>query len=531
MIKAMLLVGVHLVVLAAAAITYPIVDTDQTLFYSNTALLSSAPAAGADFYGQDAHYCGNKPSYSWVDTAKTMVQDGVTGLIWTASYGNRTNFDGAQVAAAASRIGGHSDWRVPTNKEMFSLWLGSGTDPSGDSSSLCFAYIDIGYFQFEYGTSPFRSIDVQAATTTKYVNQNEQMPKWFGVNVADGRIKGYPFTPQNNNGNQFVNYYVRGATTYGVNSFTDNGDQTITDSATGLMWAKKDSGNGEVASSSLSGTGAVSWKAALAACEALTLAGHSDWRLPNIKELHSIIDYTRSPGTNSSAAIDPMFTMSSFTNENGIADYGYYWSSTSMVSCQNNMSTEAWYVGFGRGLGKMNNVGMDVHGAGCMRSDPKAQQAGTTYPYNYGPQGDVIRGLNYYRCVRGGTAVTGTVCSSLGNPSKPLSSSSTTTTTTTSGATTPPPTATGGQTGPGPCLSGQPPTCADGTSPTCPDGSRPSATSPPCTTGQPTCTNGAAPVCSSSTATTAPPVTTGSSSSLSVGIIPVLIMVLILALA
>lgn len=37
------------------------------------------------------------------------------------------------------------------------------------------------------------------------------------------------------------------------------------------------------------------WKDALAYCEELTSAGHSDWRLPNAKELQSIVDYTHMP--------------------------------------------------------------------------------------------------------------------------------------------------------------------------------------------------------------------------------------------
>jgi len=47
-----------------------------------------------------------------------------------------------------------------------------------------------------------------------------------------------------------------------------------------------------------------------------------------------------------------------------------------------------------------SNAGwIDVHGAGCQRSDPKTGNA-SDYPQGFGPQGDAIRILNYMRLVR-----------------------------------------------------------------------------------------------------------------------------------
>ncbi|MFW5837562.1 MAG: DUF1566 domain-containing protein [Desulfovibrionaceae bacterium] len=64
-------------------------------------------------------------------------------------------------------------------------------------------------------------------------------------------------------------------------AFTDNGDGTISDSTTGLVWQK----DGDTA-------GQKTWENALSYCQALDLGGEEDWRLPDRKELQSIVDYT-----------------------------------------------------------------------------------------------------------------------------------------------------------------------------------------------------------------------------------------------
>jgi hypothetical protein len=63
-----------------------------------------------------------------------------------------------------------------------------------------------------------------------------------------------------------------------LESYTDNEDGTVTDNVTGLMWQQ---------ASPLSG---YAWADAVAYCSTLTLAGHSDWRLPTLIELYSIVD-------------------------------------------------------------------------------------------------------------------------------------------------------------------------------------------------------------------------------------------------
>jgi hypothetical protein len=210
-------------------------------------------------------------------------------------------------------------------------------------------------------------------------------PAMFGVNFADGRIKGYP---------QDLTFYVRcvrGNTDYGENDLVDNGDGTITDRATGLMWSQDDSGSG------------MTWEEALAWVEeqnAANYLGYSDWRLPDAKELQSIVDYGRSPETTGSAAIDPLFSVTSFTNEAGETDYGYYWTGTTHARFDGT-ATDAVYIAFGRGLGSMDGTTViDVHGAGCQRSDPKDGDPADYPSWGHGPQGDLRRVFNFVRLVR-----------------------------------------------------------------------------------------------------------------------------------
>lgn len=363
---------------------YSLVDTGQTLAFGNPS-------------GQDAHYSANAPAYE--DHGDGTVTDQVTGLMWTQDPGEKMSFDDAVKNASQCKTGGHADWRLPTIKELYSLIQLNGTDPdpmSTDSTNLK-PFIDDSVFKFTYGKEADgdRIIDSQFATSTKYVSTtmrgNETM---FGVNFADGRIKGYGIEDPRGRGKKtFYVLYVRGGSNYGTNQFRDNGDGTIADEATGLTWIKADSGEG------------LDWPSALKYAEGMEFAGHSDWRLPNAKELQSIIDYTRSPDTTDSAAIDPIFDATAITNEGGKKDYAHYWSSSTHMGARS--TDTAVYFAFGRSLGFMKDrrsgeyTLMDVHGAGSQRSDPKVGDA-SRFPHGRGPQGDVIRIENMVRLVRGG---------------------------------------------------------------------------------------------------------------------------------
>jgi len=103
----------------------------------------------------------------------------------------------------------------------------------------------------------------------------------------------------------------------------------VTDSVTQLEWQDDYSDNGGDIKST-------TWQSAIEYCEALTLNNQSDWRLPNINELSSLVDNSKySPSINS------VFELTSS---------GYYWSATTNT----NNSNDAWFVYFSKGLVSYN---------------------------------------------------------------------------------------------------------------------------------------------------------------------------------
>lgn len=366
--------------------SYKIVDTGVNTFYSDASIIAE-PAEGDDFYGQDAHYPGNAPSYT--DNGDGTITDNVTGLMWEKEMGEKITFEEAFEKAEALETGGYTDWRVPSIKELYSLIQFTGRVQGAVAHEY---FIDTAYFSQPLGDPALgeREIDAQTWSSTEYVGLTMKGDETvFGVNFVDGRIKGYPkYDPRTGLAKKMYFRMVRGNAEYGKNDFIDNGDSTVSDLATGLMWQKADDGI------------ARDWQESLEYAENLNLGPYDDWRLPNAKELQSIVDYSRSPQTTDSPAIDPVFETSEIIDPDGNSgQYPYFWTGTTHLDGMNPYSG-AVYIAFGEGQGKMNGVLMDVHGAGCQRSDPKSGNV-SDYPQFFGPQGDVRYVYNYVRCVRG----------------------------------------------------------------------------------------------------------------------------------
>ncbi len=119
--------------------------------------------------------------------------------------------------------------------------------------------------------------------------------------------------------------------------FIDNGNGTITDQTTNLIWQQCSKGYTTTAtkcdtlSGGLASAATATWGDALSYCEGLSLGGFTDWRLPTVKELQSILDLTKASGP----TIDATFPNTQTTG---------YWSSISYVG-----ALSAWYVNFSSG--------------------------------------------------------------------------------------------------------------------------------------------------------------------------------------
>jgi len=358
---------------------YPVVSTSQTKCWDATGNIIT-PVLGEAFFGQDAQFAHTVPVYTKSSDGLT-VKDEVTGLTWQKTYDSGTYY-WASIQTVVDNLnkqnyGGYTDWRVPTIKELYSLW----------NASVGWPYIDTEYFDIKYTDEEdlshaiFWSSDKYTGVLGNISDGHGEAAGdelAFGVNFGTGHIKSYSIS----SGPKHQVRCVRGNLSYGVNLFQNNNDGTISDLATGLMWQQTDNGSG------------MDWEHALAYAQTQNAAnylGHNDWRLPNAKELQSIVDYTRSPYATNTAnvgpAINALFSCTGILNDGGKADYPYYWTSTSAMSMANGAYPSAWYVAVGQAE---DGNGENLHGAGAVRFDAKVVGTGA------GEE----RVVNYVRLVR-----------------------------------------------------------------------------------------------------------------------------------
>jgi hypothetical protein len=114
-------------------------------------------------------------------------------------------------------------------------------------------------------------------------------------------------------------------------SYQDNGDGTLTDLNTGLQWEKLDDAGG-MHDRDTTYTWANSQNR-ITALNGANFAGHNDWRLPNIRELSSIVNY----GASNPAVVTSAFHTNCFGGCNNVTDcscttFLNHWTSTSLTN-------------------------------------------------------------------------------------------------------------------------------------------------------------------------------------------------------
>lgn len=368
-------------------LTYVVVDTMESECYN---IEGEVVDCGSDLLGQDAEYMTTEASYEFYDADETIVLDNNTGLIWErAQSSTQYVFNDAAGYCAAQTTGGYNEWRLPTIKELYSL-----ADFDGDLNNSI-PYIDTRYFDFQYASMKFATqfwssnvynVNVVAGA----LDDDNSYVAAHGFNFADGHIKAYG--TEDNHPGLYIRCVMGDEDVYGVNNYALNEEKTIvTDNATGLMWQQADDGY------------TYEWSDALDYCESMTLGGYDDWRLPDNKELQSIVEYSKTEVP----AIDTDFFDSTFNSSYGggdfAGDYGWYWTSTTLKDFPLNAS----YIAFGRAYSTTSDDLTDIssyhdwHGAGAQRSDPKngiVEMDGDSCSIT---ACDEERGSNYVRCVRG----------------------------------------------------------------------------------------------------------------------------------
>lgn len=348
-------------------LTNKLTDTGQKTCFDEARVIA-CPKSDSIYFGQDAQYQSRPSNYQ--DNNDNTISDLNTGLKWQKGHNaERLGYYDAKRVCSNLALGGRSDWRLPKIKELFSI-----SDFSGSAGRRFFINADSFDFALpskdiligdRFASTHRVSMMGQTWSSSLYSGKHwgrSGVEAAFFFNFLDGRIKQAP-----TRGRSKLFYRCVSGAEWGKNRFVRNNDGTVTDRASELMWQFSDDGKTR------------DWPASLKYCEGLDLAGFKDWRLPNVKELQHIVDYSRN-----SPALDTTYLKQSNKK-------GWFWSSTTHGD---NIKMAA-YVCFGKCV---SVDGVDVHGAGAQRSDPKVGNASSFS--SLGGQRDQVRINNYARCVR-----------------------------------------------------------------------------------------------------------------------------------
>lgn len=296
--------------------TYKLPDTGQTVCYNTSTGNVIACSPPGNPLAQDGSYNINPLSYTNIGT--DTVTDNNTGLMWQKyEYASTYNwyeasgtYDAAfnpssQNVCGSLNLGGYSDWRLPTKKDLMSIVDYSIPYPG--------PAINTTYF-------PNTHVNGYWSSTAGVGNPNQV----WAVDFGDGSVSF--------SGKDYVMHVrcVRGEQVE-FGNFKDNLNGTVTDNLTGLMWQQ-----GEPQS--------MTWDSALSYCEGMNFVGLSDWRLANIKELESITDDGRY-----NLAIDPTFFPNAYANY-------YYWSSTTNAGGPSDAWVVDFYYGYIHGYVKIGSM-------------------------------------------------------------------------------------------------------------------------------------------------------------------------------
>ena len=245
-----------------------LICTGQNECFNDSNVMESCPASSkSEFFGQDAQYAEKGYCLLKSFTASAdIVTDNIFGLIWqrnlpstypgcTGSSGAACSYQQALDYCNNLTYAGFSDWRLPAPEEFATI-------------------IDFGK------TNPATNADIFPIPGT---NQKIFWTRTASV-YTSGKSWSVDFTKgetreENASSNYFYARCVRGGEDLNAPDFNTLDDSTVEDTQYNFFWTKPT-------------TETMTWTAALAYCKKLEYAGETDWRLPNINELVTLLDHS-----------------------------------------------------------------------------------------------------------------------------------------------------------------------------------------------------------------------------------------------
>jgi hypothetical protein len=268
-------------------------------------------------FGEDHDYRPALSQPSYTDNGDGTVTDNRTGLVWQVTgIANTIHWEDGLGFCENLAHAGYTDWRLPNRRELLSIVDFGRYGPA----------IDTAYFPNTPNGDYWTSTTSPGAPTGAYrinfvdgyiggFNKNQTYSSYFYSRCVRGISAS--ILPDTGQGQSFTN-------TAGEDhdyqppssqpSYIDNGNGTTTDTRTELMWVRDGLSNG------CNNGNPLSFDQALGFCESLTYGGYSDWRLPNVRELESLVDAGRyAPSINTTHFPNTKF---------GYYSSVYYWTST-----------------------------------------------------------------------------------------------------------------------------------------------------------------------------------------------------------
>lgn len=292
-------------------------DTGQTQSFTAT-------------FGEDADYTVHAPFFE--NNGNGTITDTVTNLMWQQTDGGEMTFEAAAAYCDNLTLGGYDDWRLPSAQEAFSILNHGNNNPA----------INTAFFA-PTGAEYWWTREIQVGNPAKI---------W--VTNAGGGIGNHPKTETIGAGGT-KKFHVRAVRDRVppivlTEQFTVT-DSIVTDQLTQLEWLRWPPAD------------SMTWEQALHVAETLVADGKSDWRLPNIKELESLNDESRSQ-----PSVDPAVFPGILAKK--------YWSSTTLP----NQSTRAWFMDTRFGVvsydqKSVKNLVM------CVRNASKSVVSGTNHTH------------------------------------------------------------------------------------------------------------------------------------------------------